>query len=280
MQLYRSSGYQMNHDPKLEAKAKAFFRGTEVLRDFANSQVIPVLTGILSKDDFDQSLIGTYYRMHCWMLDVGKLDWPVHFQSVLGALRGTFESLVDLKLLVADPTLAAKFHAFPFVARFSAAKKYIDNLDADASYVRPGKIEQRRLFITDAANQKKYDEDRLKHWGVDGKGKTINPEHWSGLNLADRTTRVGEARRYRDIYSMCSWFVHSGSAGIAGISPDGVQSAFGYGHGRLQEAFSEGTEILCKTMHLFKATPGLEQAFELARHASWAFVEPEITEEN
>jgi hypothetical protein len=270
----------MNHDAQVETKAKAFFHGTQVLRDFANTHVIPVLTQIISPTELDLALTGTYYRMHCWVLDVGKLDWPVHFQSVLGALRGTFESLVDLKLIVADPTLVAKFHAFPFVARFTAAKKYIEHLDADPSYVRPAKPEQRRLFITDPSHQKRYDDDRLKYWGADKNGKPITPEHWSGIDLASRTTRVGEAKRYRDIYSMCSWFVHSGSAGIAGISPDGVLTAFGYGHGRLQAVFSEGTEILCKTMHLFKATPGLEQAFEFARHASGAFLDPDQTDQS
>jgi hypothetical protein len=265
----------MNHDPQLEAKAKAFFHGTQVLRDFANARIVPVLTGIISPSEFDIALTGTYYRMHCWMLDVGKLDWPVHFQSVLSVLRSAFESLVDLKLLVADASLVAKFHAFPFIARFVAAKKFIVCVDADTTYARPEKPEHRRLFITDAANLKRFDDDRVAHWGADKNGKPITPEHWSGVDLASRTVKVGEARRYRDIYSMCSWFVHSGSTGIAGISPNGVLTAFGYGHGRLQEVFSEATEILCKTMHLFKATPGLEQAFEFARHATGAFVPDE-----
>ncbi len=264
----------MNHDAQLESKAKAFFHGTQVLRDFANTHVIPVISAIISPSEFDMALAGTYYRMHCWMLDVGKLDWPVHFQSVLGALRGSFESLVDLKLLVADPSLVGKFHAYPFVARFVAAKKLIDHLNSDPTYVRPSRPEQRRLFITDAANVKRFDDDRLNYWGADRNGKPITPEHWSGIDLASRTVLAGEARRYRDIYSMCSWFVHSGSTGIAGISPDGVLAAFGYGHGRLQEVFSEGTEILCETMHLFKATLGLKQAFEFARHASGAFIDP------
>jgi len=213
------------------------------------------------------------------MLDLGKLNYPVHFQAVLNATRGMFELLVDLKLLVDDPALADKYHAFPFVARFSAAKKLIDYLNTDRTYAPPAKPEKRRIFISDGANQKKFDDLRKEHWGTDKKGDLITPSHWSNLDLAARVGRLGsaESRRYRDIYSMCSWFVHSGAAGIAGISPDGLLAAFGWGHGKIQEMFAEGTEILCKTLHLFTASPGLQQELELAKVAPAIFLDPELT---
>jgi hypothetical protein len=262
------------HDISVERKAEAFFRGTVALRDLADRHVVPILVGMVRKTDHEEAEVGTYYRMHLWMLSLAKLDYPVHFQTVLNATRAMYELLVDLKLLVANASLAEKYHDFSFVARFSAAKKFIDHLDADPTYTPPAKPEKRRTFISDAANQKKFDDLRKKHWGMDKKGKLITPDHWSGLDFAARCAKISskETRRYRDIYSQCSWFVHSGSAGTAGLSPDGLQAAFGWGHGQIQDMFAEGTEILCTTLHLFSANPELEKQLELARVASGIFL--------
>jgi hypothetical protein len=258
------------HDSTVERKAEALFRGTVALCDLANRHVVPILVGMVTKTDHEEAVVGTYYRMHFWMLSLAKLDYPSHFQTVLNATRATYELLVDLKLLVSDVSLAEKYHDFSFVARFSAAKKFIDHLDADPTYVLPAKPEKRRTFISDPANQKKFDDLRQKHWGKDKKGNLITPHHWSGLDFAVRCAKIGptEARRYRDIYSQCSWFVHSGSAGIAGLSPDGLLAAFGWGHGQIQDMFAEGTEILCRTQHLFTANAELREQLELARVAA------------
>jgi hypothetical protein len=262
------------HDTSLEKKAEALFRGTVALRDLADCEVVPILARMVRKTDHDQAVVGTYYRMHLWVLSLAKLDQPVHFQTVLNATRGLYELLVDLKLLVNDASLAEKYHDFSFVTRFSAAKKFIDHLDADPTYSSPAKPEIRRTFMSDPANQKKFDDLRKKHWGTDKKGKLITPDHWSGLDLAARSAKIGpiETRRYRDIYSQCSWFVHSGSAGIAGVSPEGLLVAFAWGHGQIQDMFAEGTEILCTTQHLFTAKPNLRQQFELAKVASGMFL--------
>lgn len=147
---------------KAEMKqAEAFFRGTEALCNFANKHVVPVLVGIISPNDYERALFDTYYRMQFWLLSLEKLDYPSHFQAVLNAARGTYELLLDLKLLQADPSLAAKYHAFPFVARFSTAKKYIDELARHPGQSPPTpapKPDKRRQFVSDAANQKKFDD--------------------------------------------------------------------------------------------------------------------------
>lgn len=265
------------HDISLDKKAEAFFRGTVALRDLARDKVVPILAGIVGKTDHDEAVVATYYRMHFWLLSLAKLEDPVHFQTVLTATRSLYELLVDLKLLVCDRRLTEKYHDFSFVTRFSGAKKFIDHLDADPTYIRPPKPEQRRTFISHQANQKAFDDLRKKHWGTNRKDELITPTHWSGLDLAARSAKIGpaETRRYRDIYSQCSWFVHPGSAGIAGVSHDGLLAPFAWGHGCIQEIFSEATEILCKTQHLFTANPELQQQCELAKVASAMFLYPD-----
>jgi hypothetical protein len=262
-------------DLTLEQRAAAFYQGTSALSSFATQKVIPLLQAKTTRPDIDLAVITTYYRMHLWSLDVSKLNYPVHFQTVLNAVRGLFELLVDLKLLIADPTRAEKFHDFSFVTRFAAAEKYVNCLDADPGYTQPAKPELRRVFVSDAANRKKYDDLRRKHWGTDKKGKVITPEHWSGLGgMADRCANLSpsETRRYRDIYSQCSWFVHSGSAGVAGVSPDGILAAFGWGHGQIQNLFGEGTEIVCEHQQLFAADSGLRDLLAIAKVATGLFV--------
>src|SRR4051812_28475198 len=73
------------HNTSLEKQADALYRGTVALRDLANDHLVPLLESILHKTDHDHAVMGTYYRMHLWMLDLGKLNHPVHFQGVLNA---------------------------------------------------------------------------------------------------------------------------------------------------------------------------------------------------
>src|SRR5713101_6581792 len=98
------------HDISVERKAEAFFRGTVVLRDLAERQVVPILVGMVRKTGHEEAVVGTYYRMHIWVLSLAKLDYPVHCQTVLNATRAMFELLVDLKLLVCDASLTEKYH--------------------------------------------------------------------------------------------------------------------------------------------------------------------------
>jgi len=266
------------HDDTLEKQAVAFFQGTKNLHDVTVQHVVPILEGMILKTPHENALIDSYYRMLLWLRSLAKLDYPDHFQTVLNAVRSLFELLVDLKLLAKDPTLSGKYHAFPFVTRFVAAKKYINHLDNDPTYSRPSRPDIRRTFITDAANQTKFNDLRRQHWGVNTNGDLITPDHWSNLDLASRTRILGpaELRRYRDIYSQCSWYVHSGSAGIAGVSPDGIVVAFNWGHGWTQTLFLEGTEVMCQTLQLFDANPNLRQHVDQASVTTAMFLDPNL----
>ena len=53
-------------------------------------------------------------------------------------------------------------------------------------------------------------------WGNDKKGKTILPDHWSGLNLPERTERIDKATQDRVAqgYDMRNFAVHTGLLGV------------------------------------------------------------------
>jgi hypothetical protein len=212
------------------AGAEAFFRGTEALCGLVDHRVIPIRQKVTSQTPFQIALFGTYYRMQLWLFALEKLDHPKHFQPVLSAARGIYEMLLDLKLLKADPTNAAKFHEFAFLARYDVARKYVAVLNADPAYVRPATPEPKRAFIDDPTNKARF-----------AARPPGNLTHWSGLDAAARAKKLGpdEEKRYRTIYSVLSWYVHPGAAGFVGTTADVLTAAFAWGHGTVQDLFAE-----------------------------------------
>jgi hypothetical protein len=241
-----------NLDPMAAAEKR--FRGTATLGDFADHRVIPLLRKLQSPTPYQTALFITYYRKQYWLMALEKLTHPKHFQPVLTATHATYEMLLDLKLLQADPAGADKFHEFVFVSRYDVAKNYIVALEANPAYVRPTPPEGRRAFVENPANRARY-----AAWP---KGKS---PHWSGMDMAARARQFGNAEevRYRDVYALCNWFVHAGAAGIAEISTEGLTTAFAWGHAKIQELFAEATDLVCATESLYQADPTLKSDLAL-----------------
>jgi hypothetical protein len=248
--------------------ARAVRLGTVDLCTFADQNVIPLLKGSVAKTPFQEALFGTYYRMQLWLRSFENLDDPMHFQAVLAGARGVYEMFIDMKLLQADHGLADKFHGFVIVTRFDAAKKYVDAWDADRGVGRADtpEVEVRRSYIDNAAVRSERDRLLAKHWG----SSKARPPHWSGHDMATRTKDISPAehRRYREIYPQLNWFVHSGSAGIAGVSRQALIAGFVWGHGVVQVLFAEATEVLFAVEPQFLADPTLLERFEAAKRAT------------
>jgi hypothetical protein len=195
--------------------------------------------------------------MQLWLLSLEKLKHPRHFQPVLTATHASYEMLLDLKLLQADPANADKFHDFVFVSRYDASKNYIAALEADPAYVRPATPEHRRAFVENPVNRLQY-----AAWP---KGKY---PHWSGMTTAERAQQFGNAEvvRYRDVYALCNWFAHAGAAGMAELSTEGLTAAFAWGHSKTQELFAEATDLVCETESLYEADPQLKSDLALVQN--------------
>jgi hypothetical protein len=126
------------------------------------------------------------------------------------------------------------------------------------------------LYYENPANKAQYDSLRAKHW--DNKSGV---QHWSGLSMPERIRQfisIEELKRYRDIYSQLCWFIHSGSAGVAGMSSSALNSGFAWAHGLTQDFFVEACKIMAKTMGLYSSDRYFQSKLEHAHRATGFFL--------
>lgn len=58
---------------------------------------------------------------------------------------------------------------------------------------------------------------------------------------------------------MLSWYVHSGSAGTAGMSKDGLESCFGFCHLLVQRIFLDATSTCAKVTRISDAIDSFDK---------------------
>src|ERR1035437_7467517 len=93
--------------------------------DFTEEHVWPVVynmaaTGSQKQEAKSTAVIGTYYRMRCWVVSLLVLPEIEHFQAVGSGGRSLLELLVDLKLLEYDlvPNGVEKYSRFAEVCDY------------------------------------------------------------------------------------------------------------------------------------------------------------------
>lgn len=242
----------------LHQHVDAIFSGSQALTKAS----IPIRDFILKKgekNDYEQAIAGSYYRMSLWMESLYHLNHKSHFQAALHAARCLYEIWIDLVELKNDHALTEKFFDFVFVQRYAAAEHRVRTLDKFK--VTDAKVDAiERPFV--ANHKAKYDTLREKHWGRDKKNnKIITPTHWSGLGLASRAENLGqdEEIRYRELYSKLCWYTHAGVTGVADISADGLEASFAHGHGLCQTFFRDATNLMAAEFDVYKDRPELKK---------------------
>jgi len=198
------------------------------------------------------------------MATLATLREPIHFQAVAVGARSLFEIWVDIKLLVEDSTgeSVRRYHAFPKVERFRAAKKIVEFSDANPAL----KVDcvQQRALAQDPSKQQEIAALTVQFWGRDKKGDPIYPPHWSGRDLATRIPSGDtEAKRiYSEHYPRLSWYVHSGSAGYAALDEGAIGSCFALSHIMAQRVSLSSIELVAKEMKIMHAVDWLPDAIE------------------
>jgi hypothetical protein len=214
----------------------------------------PVLIGQVNLDDRQTAIVGTYFRIVGWLKALAELNSPSHWQAVASAARSLFELSLDIKLIQSDATgeLVRKFHTFPEVEKYRAAQKLVSYCDRTNNT----KIEcaNQRKFIDGTAKESAINSLIAQYWGTDKKGKPSWPQHWSGLTVASRATKLGPhyEELYIEVYPFLSWHIHSGSTGYAGQKPETLELSFGMMHGTIQEVVLDATEICAEEMKIDK----------------------------
>lgn len=248
-------------------RVEAFFKGTDIIKQFAAEVMVPILCCQLSLNEQEEAVTGVYYRMYLWMLSLVSMNSRVHFQGAAAAARTLFELLLDEKLLVTDTngSMIAKFHAFPEVERFRLAKAIVGYNDTHRGSGIDD-VHQRQLIST-MGKEQAVNQQASQHWGTTKSGNPYRPQHWSGLKVKDRAKRLGPQYEelYIESYPLLSWSIHSGSVNYAGLNEDAIESCFGLSHSIAQRCFIEATTLITELMHIKEAVEGFNDILKELR---------------
>ncbi len=251
-------------DLSVRQRVEAFYKGTDAIRHFAAEVMIPVLRGQLNLNDHESAVTGNYYRMHLWILSLVAMNSRVHFQGAASAARSLFELLLDVKLLErdSDGSMTAKFQAFPDLDRFRVANQVVKYNDAHCDSNIQDTLQ--RDSIQAPGKKQAIDQLARQHWGTTKAGNPKRPNHWSGMNVRERATHLGNKYEelYVEAYPLMSWFVHAGSACYRGLDEHALESCFGICHSIAQRCFLEATELTAAIMHITEAVEGFNDILE------------------
>jgi hypothetical protein len=238
------------------------YEGGRLLATFSRVRFIPPLLDLCGTAHND-AIIGLFQRINFWFRSLEKLDSVWDFQTIMNAARAVYELTIDIRILCInheDPTLIEKFHVFPDVTRYDAARKFIDAVDKHGDVGKDhGGVDARRSIVNDPRIVAEFEAAINKHWG----GKA--PPHWTGMDLVARINKYlppGNVVDYRNMYSEFSWHVHSGSASLAGLSEDAIPFLYCQGHAFLREYFGHAGLFVGISTGLFRIHPELRQELE------------------
>lgn len=252
------SDFQFTSDHVAEA-ANAAYEGTKRYYEYANEHVIPILVSVMAPSQYEHSLLGVYYRLHLLMRSVAKLDSYDDFQVVRATARSMFELMLDIRTLKMTPSLAARFFSFPMIERMRTA---IQVADFVALHARPEMRDryknqiQHAKDVTAIANCEAAllaDFDIHTSIAIDRVRKF--PKSWVKKSVRNQAAAIGvetEASYLAD-YSIASWFVHGGFAGMESISRDGFVAVYLRGHRLAVKSYHEATFVVSQELKLFDA---------------------------
>ena len=126
-----------------------------------------------------------------------------------------------------------------------------------------------RSSVENVVNEEEINSKVLDLWGKDKRQNLRYPKHWSGKDLPLRIPSdvVEMQQTYCEHYPRLSWYVHSGSAGYAGLDEDALRSCFALSHTIAQQAALGSIELAAREMKIMQAVDWLPGAIKLTRLA-------------
>ena len=125
--------------------ALAAYQGTKHCYQYLQDHVISVLQSLLTRTEYEESLVGTYYRSHLLMRSLVRLDHFDDFQAARSLARSMFELLLDMRSLQRDPALSKRYSSFPKIERMRTAIRIADFVAAHSSTGRNTKYPGRGM---------------------------------------------------------------------------------------------------------------------------------------
>jgi hypothetical protein len=248
--------------------ARAAYRGTEALYQFIQDRILPLLQHAIGRSEYEEALVGLYYRSHLLLRSLVKLDGFDDVQAVRSIARTLFELLLDMKTLQREPILAKRFAAFATVERMRTAIRVADFASRHPMAHRRNRFKHQIALATDPARIKQCEDMLLNVYGIrtdilSDRDRKF-PKSWSKMDVRAQASKVGdrEEETYLSKYCINSWFIHGGFAGLEGISEEGLINAYGLGHLLSQESCHDSTRIIGKELRLFDAQTNLSSDLE------------------
>jgi hypothetical protein len=258
--------------PPATLLAGSYLSLLETIDIFTRESVHPVTTGLLALTPRETVVLGLYYRSLGFCRTAIELKSVIHQQSLTSAERSVIELYIDMELVHrnAIPDAIEKFNAFTDYQKLKAARRmdafFAENPALDAN---PSKATVHREFIT--KNVVRIGADVARLWGANAR-----PEHWSGLNLVDRSKKLDKNAEYLVIkdYDRRNFSVHTGLAGVVNLSPAAFESMCAFALNLIGDCMLSELHILGKELRLDDAIPHYQETLdEIGRVQVFAFVD-------
>lgn len=262
------------HDFTQHELVSSFYDGLRVCVDYVQMQIIPILYGQINLSQKDEAILGIFYRMHALGSSLTRLDNKLDYSAVASIARTMFELLLDIKIL-ASPSLTSneleKFRAFAGVERFRKASDFIKFQAKHPGIEKDSNFDDgiRKQFVEAPGERDAIESQVVSLWGKNKKGEPKWPDHWLGSSVRDRAKLFGPLyeQEYLELYSLLSWYVHSGNAGYTGLSESSLEWVYGISMNISRNMYMEALELCAKTFSLNSAIDGFSQVIESLKNA-------------
>ncbi len=202
------------HTPEMMAEGHTV--GLRAILEFHNWCVLPSLNTLVKPTPKELALKLLYGRIRLLADTLLVLTNVRHFQSIVGASRTAVELYIDMHLLARNliENGSDKFFAFDRVQRLKSARRMVEFHDRYPNLRERG-VDTFRAFIADQGAA--IDAERTRLWG-----ERARPDHWTNINFYDRPNDLGPdfQRLVNDGYDYRNWQLHSGAAGVNGLSDE------------------------------------------------------------
>lgn len=202
------------HTPQMMAEGHTV--GLRAIREFVNWCLMPALNTLVNPTPEELALKLLFGRVRLLIETLLVLTNVRHFQSIVGASRTAVELYVDMHLIAREaiPDGPEKFFAFARVQKLKAARRMIEFHDRHPGLRQRG-LDPFRAFVAEQGAA--IDTERTRLWGERQK-----PDHWTNINLHERPRPLGPEfeRLVNDGYDYRNWLLHSGAAGVDGLSDE------------------------------------------------------------
>lgn len=252
----------MTGTQKVQPDAGLFHAGLIGLQALDNSEILPIVKTLLSPTDREKCFIAAYYRTVANVRSFLVLNDPSHFQAIAMLARGMFELTVDVRLIDHVADAIPKIYTFSDYERLRAARKIV-------SLNKAGKTDQ-DVTIEEAYIASKgpaIDAQCQHYWPPKKPGQASKVAHWSGMNLFDRTKKLGSPfeEMYELNYAQLSWQVHPGLAGVLNFDASAFPAMCGLALKFTFDCYAEMLRVLAQELKIDKVVAKMKEKIKLAQ---------------